>query len=148
MVGCRSWQNFSLGKINSLDCSSESHLPANLPSVSHIYMFSFTKRKPLWLLIARLSALLMVFLAVPAKHFSSFPLSSFLALLHAVFPSCLLSWHPLALPNSFPCLTFSNSAIVLFWFSISSSHTLHSHLQSSVQELIFFLATTDGNQWW
>lgn len=145
MIGCCSWQNFNLGKINSLDCRSESHLPANLPSVSHMYTFSIVKRKPHLLLIvsARLSALLMVFLPVPAKGPSSFPLSFSLALFHAVFPSYSLSWHPLALPDSFPYLTFSSSVIVLFWFSISSSHTLHSHLQSSAQELTFIFS----NHW-
>lgn len=60
MVGCCSWQNFSLGKINSLDCRSESHLPANLPLVCYTHTFSSRKRKSLLLLIAsmRLSGLL------------------------------------------------------------------------------------------
>lgn len=95
MVGC--WQNFSLGKINSLDCRSESHLPANLPSVSHMYTFSSMKRKSHLLLIAsmRLSGLLFSW-----KGPFSFPLSSSLALPHAAFPSCSLSWYPLVLPNS------------------------------------------------
>lgn len=54
------WQNFTLGKITSLDCRSEPHLPANLPSVNHMYTFSSMKRKSHLLVIAsmRLAGLL------------------------------------------------------------------------------------------
>lgn len=49
-------------------------------------------------------------------------------------------------------ISFSSSVIILFWFSTSSSHTWHSHLQSHAQEIIWFyqepMANNAGNRFY
>lgn len=82
----------------------------------------------------------------PAKDPFSFPLLSSLALHHAVFPSCSLSWHPLALPNSSLSLI---SQICHCPFLIFCIFLPHPTFPSAVfcTRFYIFLATIAGKQW-
>lgn len=101
-------------------------------SESNVHTFLHEKEPHLLLTAStRLSAVFMLLLPVLIKGHTSSLWPSSVVLLLSVFPSCSLPWHLLALQISSPFLTFSSSVTILFRFSISSSHTLYSHLHPS-----------------
>lgn len=88
--------------------------------------------------------------SVPAEGPFSFPLSYSLALPHAVFPSCSLSWHPLVFPNSSLSHIFQIQSRCHCPFLIFSMFLPHLAFPSAVfcTRFYIFLATTAGKQWW